>query len=135
MVNITRAYHDPEADRPDSAVTLDEGNPSTSRIVLHDKRSEDQELPAPETSTAGVVVGGTEDENDITSECFRSLPSQLMFMRVSIPPPSEESTGGGTRKEEGGSMLALRGTRRYHCVVRSLLTSTSPGDRQWRHRA
>jgi hypothetical protein len=49
----SRSYRDLEADRPDSTVTLDEESPRVSRIVFHDKRGKDQELPALETSTPG----------------------------------------------------------------------------------
>jgi hypothetical protein len=50
--------------------TLDEESPRTSRIAFHDKRSEGQQLPAPETSTPSVAVASTEHGNDLTGECF-----------------------------------------------------------------
>lgn len=126
-MSIPRAYHDLEADQPDSAVTLDEGSPRTSRIAFHDSRSEDRELPAPETSTAGVVIEGVVHANDLTNASDpyhrgRCSPVSLHLL------PSEENAGD-MGEEGGGPAVALRGTRRYHCVVRSLLTSTSSGDR------
>jgi hypothetical protein len=66
----SRPYHDSEAGRSDSRVTLDEKNPRPSRIVLNDKKNEDRGPPAPETSTLGVVADGTGHGNDPASECF-----------------------------------------------------------------
>ena len=48
---------------------IDENDTRASRIVLHDKKSEDQPLPVPGTSAAGVVAGGDGHENESTSEC------------------------------------------------------------------
>jgi hypothetical protein len=66
----SRSYHDSKADRPDLTATLDEGSPRTSQIVFQDKRGESQELPAPETSTSGIVVGRTDHGNDLEGKCF-----------------------------------------------------------------
>jgi len=50
-------------------VTLGWESPSTSWIVFHDKKSEEQELPAPETLISSSVVDGAEHRNDLESEC------------------------------------------------------------------
>ena len=51
------------------AVSLDGRSGGDSRIVFQDRMDEDQELPASETWTSGVVIGGTGRGNDPTSEC------------------------------------------------------------------
>ena len=94
-----RICRDMRADRPDSAVTLDEDDPRTSRIVFFDKESEDQGPSAPGTSTRGVVIDSVEPGNGSTSECFCSLLLWSMFTQISIPLPSEENTDD-TREEE-----------------------------------
>jgi len=48
---------------------IDENDTRASRIVFHDKRSEDQPLLVPGTSVVGVVVGSDECGNESTSEC------------------------------------------------------------------
>ncbi|KAF9646357.1 hypothetical protein BDM02DRAFT_247609 [Thelephora ganbajun] len=42
----------------------------SSLIVSQGNSRESKELPAPEASTSGVAVGGTDDRSDPTSECF-----------------------------------------------------------------
>jgi len=61
-------------DRLDSPVTLGEKDTATSRIVFHDKKSEDQHPPALQASTPSTVVGGTGYGNDPPSKCFQ-LPT------------------------------------------------------------
>ncbi|KAF9646631.1 hypothetical protein BDM02DRAFT_2987132 [Thelephora ganbajun] len=63
-----RFYHDLELNRPDSMVILGERNNVDSRIIFQDNSSEGKDLPVPEASTSGVVVGGTEHRNDPTGE-------------------------------------------------------------------
>jgi len=66
-----RSHHVPGADRPDSTVTLDEGDIRPSGIASHDRGSEDQGLPAPETSATGAAaVDGNQDGNGPTGEYF-----------------------------------------------------------------
>jgi hypothetical protein len=55
-----RASRDLEVDSTDSTVALDEESTRGPRIVLQGKTSEDQELPAPETSIPSAVVGDTD---------------------------------------------------------------------------
>ena len=58
-------------DWTDSTVAPDEESGGGSRIVSHGKTSEDQELPAPETSTPGVMdVGDTDHGHGPLSERF-----------------------------------------------------------------
>ena len=68
--NRNRSDHDSAADLSDSSIAmLDENNPGPSRIIFHNK-SEGQDLHAPENSTSGGVVdGGTEHRSDPASEC------------------------------------------------------------------
>ena len=66
--SVESFHHDREPDGRDWTVTPGEKNPRTSRIVFHDKKSEDQALPTPETSAPGVV-DSAERGNDPTSEC------------------------------------------------------------------
>jgi len=68
----SRFYHDLAADRPDSSTaTLDVNNPRPSRVVFRDKRSGDQDLHVPETSTTGGVIDhAAERRSDLTGGCF-----------------------------------------------------------------
>lgn len=81
-----RSCHDIKADQLDSTVTLDEENTRALRIALHDRESEDQVHPVPETPMPGVV-NSTECGNDPTSECCRSLLLRLIFIRITVPLP------------------------------------------------
>ena len=65
--------HNMGADRTDSTAALDENGTRVSRIVFHDKKSEDQELPTPETSNHGAVVGGDQHAGFPISEYFQSV--------------------------------------------------------------
>jgi hypothetical protein len=65
----SRSYHDLGADKPDLPAMSDEKDARASRIVFQEHKSEGQRPPAPEVSTPGVVVGGTEHGNDPASEC------------------------------------------------------------------
>lgn len=58
------------SDRPDSTVAVDDSNPRPSRIVSYDEKNKDRGHFAPETSTRGIVVGGTEHGGDRTGEFF-----------------------------------------------------------------
>jgi len=49
-------------------VSLDEKSSEGSRIVFQDRMDEDQEPPAPGTSTSGVVIGSTGYRRNPTSE-------------------------------------------------------------------
>ena len=99
--------HDFGANRPDLTVMLDEDDARASRIVFHDKDSEDRGLPALELSTTGVAVD--EVGNSPTSECFRSLLHGRYLSGFPWVSTSGENTGG-TRKEEGKRAEASRGT-------------------------
>ena len=59
----------PEADSPDPIVSLDERGGGESRVAFQDRMDEDQELPASEAWTSGVVIDGTERGDDPTSKC------------------------------------------------------------------
>ena len=63
-----RSPHDLGADRTDSTMVIDENDTRASRIVSQER--EDNAPPAPETSTAGAVVGGDENGNGPISACF-----------------------------------------------------------------
>ena len=65
--SVESLHHDREPDGRDWTVTPGDG-PRTSRIVFHDKRSEDQGLPTPQTSALGVADSAKRG-NDPTSEC------------------------------------------------------------------
>ena len=123
-----RSYHDFGADPPDSTVISDDKDPRTSRIVFRDKpeKSGDPGLPVP---AHAAVVGGTERGGGPMSECDCSLSSRPMFMRIFVP---EEDTTD-TREEGGEPAITPRGTYRYDCVVRFLLTSTSSGENPGGH--
>jgi hypothetical protein len=130
----TSSYHDSDTDRSDSTVTPDEETPRTSRIVFRDKGGENQELPAPEASTSGVVEDNTEHGNELTSASVSYHPGQHSRGSLCLSPPEENA--GDTRGEEGESAVAMKGACRYHCVVHFLLTtSTSSGDRLRGHGA
>ena len=76
-----RSYQDLDVDWTDSTVAPDEESGGGSRIVSHGRTGEDQELPAPETSTPGVVdVGDTDHGHGPSSEFFRSLLPRLVFV-------------------------------------------------------
>ena len=76
------SHHDFETDGPNLAVAPDERNRWTSRIVFHDKESQDQALPAPGTSTRGIAACDAERGNDPTSACFRPP----LFAQISMHP-------------------------------------------------
>ena len=63
------AHRDLGVDQPDSTVAPDEDDTRASRILFHDKKSEDQRLLAPETSIPGTVVDNDKHGNRPTSEC------------------------------------------------------------------
>ena len=71
----------------DSSPMLDE-NIRASRIVFHDKKSESQNIPPPETPTSHAAVGSNDHRNGSTGERVRSLLSRPMLTRVSVPPPT-----------------------------------------------
>ena len=116
----TRSYHDSETDRSDSAVTPDEETPRTSRIVFHDKSGENQELPAPEASTSGVVVDNAEHGNALTSASDSYHHGHRSRRSLCLSPPEENA--GDTREREGESAVVLGGVCGYRCVVHLLLT-------------
>ena len=108
--NQNLPHHDPEPDRSDSTVALDENNPRPSRVAFHHERREDQGLHAPETSTAGEVIDrGTEHKNDPTSECFLSLLPRSMF----IQPPVLFHIRREHRLHQRGKRRTRRGDRGY----------------------
>jgi len=79
------SYRDLDVNWTDSIVAPDKESGGGSQIVSHGKTSEDQGLPAPETSTPGVVdVGDTDHEHRPSSERFQSLLSGLTFMWISM---------------------------------------------------
>ena len=98
----SRPYRDLEADGPDPTVVPDEKDTIASRIVFQESKNEDQGLPATEISMSVAVVGGTEHENDAAGECFWSLPSWPMFIRIWSSPPehTEDTEGEGGRPVE-----------------------------------
>ena len=53
---------------PDLTVTLDERDGTGPRIAFRVMKDEDQEHPALEASTSGVVTGGTSHRDNPTGE-------------------------------------------------------------------
>jgi hypothetical protein len=86
--NQNLTHRDPEPNRLNPAVALDENNPRPSRIGFHKEKSESQALYEPETSvTRGAIDRDTKVEHrnyDPTSECSLSLLSRLMSIRSVI---------------------------------------------------
>jgi len=80
------SYRDLDLDWTDSAVAPDEESGGGSQIAFQGKAGKDQELPAQETSTPGVVdVGDTDHEHRPSSECPRSSLTGLTFMWIQMP--------------------------------------------------
>jgi len=81
-----RFYRDQDANWTDSTMAPDEENGGGSRIVFQGKTNENQEPPAPETSTTGAMgVGDADHRRGPPSECFRSLLPQLTLMWILMP--------------------------------------------------
>ena len=85
------SYH--ELDRPDSTAIPDENNPKPSQIIFRETESGAQEPPVPGTSTT-VAIGDIEQGDPSTGARYWSLPSRLMFIRLSVPIRRPYSTGG-----------------------------------------
>jgi len=80
------SYRDLDVDWTDSTVAPDEESGGGSQIAFQGKAGEDQELPAQETSTPGVVdVGDADHGHGPPSECLRSLLSGLTSTWISLP--------------------------------------------------
>ena len=79
-----RDYQDLEADLTDSTVALGKNNNKGLQIVFQGTTGEGQALPAPEISTPDAVVSGADHGGDPPSERFRSLPSALTFIWISM---------------------------------------------------
>jgi len=63
------SYRKLEVDRSDSSTVItDEGEVRTSRIVFHNRKSEDQGFTVAETSATGAVVGRVDHGNGHTGE-------------------------------------------------------------------
>ncbi|KAF9642832.1 hypothetical protein BDM02DRAFT_1857637 [Thelephora ganbajun] len=89
----------------------DERSNRGSRIAFQGNSGEDKELPVPEVSMSGVAVVGTGHRSDPTKNAT----------------DTGEGGGGGKPAE------VSKGARSHHRVIRSLLTSTSPGERIQEH--
>ena len=110
------AHRDFGADRPDSAVALDENDARASRILFDNNKNEDLK-----TSTTGAAVGSDESG---------SGPVPLIRGIAADPHPdlclpSSEENIGDTGKEEGKPVEPLRGMCQHQCVIRCLLTFAS----------
>ena len=62
---------------------LDEGSSIDSRVPLQSREKGDQELPAFEAGTSGVVTDETEEGKDSIGEYLRSQRLEQRFMRIS----------------------------------------------------
>ena len=82
-------------------LALDEDGARASRIVSRENKSENQGLPATEVLTPAAVVGGTEYENDVTSECFRSLLLWLILIWICVSPHQKSTLATLERKRVG----------------------------------
>ena len=76
------SYRELGGDRADSI--LDEDNPKPSRVVFHETENRAQEPLVPGPSTT-VAVHDIEQEDRPASECYLSLPSRVMLIRISAP--------------------------------------------------
>ena len=103
------AYRDSGADRPDSAVTLDENDARASRILFRNERNEDDELPALKTSTTGAAVGSDERGSGPTPLITGIAADPHPDLRL----PSSEENIGDTGNGEGKPAEPSRGMCRY----------------------
>lgn len=115
----------PEVDRPDLTMTLDDGDGGSSRITLN-VGSEDQGLIAPKASTSGAAVYNTGTERGYVpmGECFWALRLGLIFMLVSVL-TSLDVDAGNTGGREGEPAEASKGMCRYCFGIGSPLTHPS----------
>ena len=60
-----------------------------------DKMDEDQEFPASEAWTSGVVIGGNGRGNDSTSKCSWFLRLGPTFMKITFFSSSDPGDAGG----------------------------------------
>ena len=97
-----------------------------SRIVFHDKKSEDQDPLVQKISTSGTaVVGNTEHENGPTSASGPYYLGRRSCESQCLP----EEGAGDAVEGEGETTEVSRGTCWYHRGVSFLLTYTS---HEWR---
>ena len=88
-------------------------------------KSSPGQKPRPPVLRLSVLNMGMISQVSASDPCYHG--------RYSSPPISPLEENAGDMREEGGELVASRGTCRYHRVVRSLLTSTSLGDRRRGH--
>ena len=101
-----------------------EGGGMGPRIMFQDATDVDQSLPTSGTSTPGLEIGDTGDENQPTGEPSRSPRMAPIFTQISLSLPSAESTNDIAR-EIGCTDSLLRSMREYVDTVGSRLSSTS----------
>jgi hypothetical protein len=110
----------------DLSVLLDKGAGKESQNALQSRAEEDQELPVSEAGTPGIVLDAPEDGKDPMGELFRSMRLESFLITITIF--SLAKNPGDTKGGEIGPAESSRGTCRWPCGVRCVLTNPSCQD-------